>query len=358
MKKDYKKLYKDLVKEYDKLYKSLDAKTLKPANGKLREYQLKTLEFCKKIIEQIDKLNLKYFPIGGTLIGAIRHSGFVPWDDDFDIGMMREDYESFLEFCANNYIEIAPKYLYFSSNNRFKIWNKFLKKYPKQFIFSRTPHHTQIIFGTNIFDCVNIDIFPHDRYSENYSGQQYKNYIDYINKKKYMLDNYQKIIDFFDNERRTNQYFDKNGKKIYYGLDNIDNYLLQFKGFFSEDMIFPLKKVKFEDIEITIQNNALEYAEKQYANCLKMPYDILISPHLDNKFLNESLCKNKIFDLKLQEILLKFAYRKNTQSDLCKDIAINEIRAFFKKKLSQEKKYQKLYESLYEKFKFLESIKP
>lgn len=357
MKNNYKELYKKLVKEYDEFYKTIDAKTLKPSTGMLRKYQLKTLEFCKKIIEQVDKLNIKYFPIGGTLIGSIRHNGFVPWDDDFDIGMMRDDFERFLKFCEINYIQIPAKYLYFSSDNRFKIWDKFLRKYPKQFIFSRTPHHVQIIFGTSIFDCVNIDIFPHDRYSESYTGEEYRKYIDFINKKKHMLDNYQKIIDFFDNQRLTSPFFDKNGKKIYYGLDNIDNYLLRFEGFFNEEMIFPLKKIKFEDTEITIQNNGLEYAQRQYKNFLNMPNDIIISPHLNNKMLNKNLRKKRTFDFKLREILLKFAYRKKVESDLCKDIAINEVIRFFRKKITGREKYKKLYLTLKQKFEFLKSIK-
>ncbi len=53
-------------------------------------------EMLKAFVEVCSKLNLKYYLAYGTLIGAIRHKGFIPWDDDIDIVMPREDYEKFL----------------------------------------------------------------------------------------------------------------------------------------------------------------------------------------------------------------------------------------------------------------------
>ena len=66
---------------------------------KLRRLQLVELELLKKFQETAEKHNIKYFALGGTLLGAVRHKGFIPWDDDIDIGIPREDYERFIRIC-------------------------------------------------------------------------------------------------------------------------------------------------------------------------------------------------------------------------------------------------------------------
>ena len=65
----------------------------------LRDLQLKELSILKETIRIIEAHNLSYFALGGTLLGAIRHKGFIPWDDDVDICMSRPDYELFLEYA-------------------------------------------------------------------------------------------------------------------------------------------------------------------------------------------------------------------------------------------------------------------
>jgi lipopolysaccharide cholinephosphotransferase len=61
---------------------------------KLHNCQLVIAREIKRIC---DENNIKYFIIAGTLLGAVRHGGFIPWDDDMDVGMLREDYEKFLK---------------------------------------------------------------------------------------------------------------------------------------------------------------------------------------------------------------------------------------------------------------------
>lgn len=74
----------------------------------LRESQLATLEIVKKIDSICKKEGIKYWVNYGSLIGAIRHKGFIPWDDDFDIGMSRPDYTKFLQYCYSHKQELYP----------------------------------------------------------------------------------------------------------------------------------------------------------------------------------------------------------------------------------------------------------
>ena len=74
----------------------------------IKEIHNATLEIVKKIAEICDEININYYVIFGSLIGAIRHKGFIPWDDDFDIAMLRPDYDKFLEYCEKNGTSLYP----------------------------------------------------------------------------------------------------------------------------------------------------------------------------------------------------------------------------------------------------------
>lgn len=107
----------------------------------------------KNILPIIRKYNFEYYMLGGTLLGAIRHKGFIPWDDDIDIGMPRPDYEKFIQIIP----EELPEYLKLNT-----YWDKSSHHY----FFSRivdTRHEIKRT-GSEVerIEDVWIDIFPLD----------------------------------------------------------------------------------------------------------------------------------------------------------------------------------------------------
>ena len=63
----------------------------------LREIQLEELDILLKVRDFFEVHGIRYFLCGGTLLGAARHKGFIPWDDDIDIFVPREDFEKLRE---------------------------------------------------------------------------------------------------------------------------------------------------------------------------------------------------------------------------------------------------------------------
>lgn len=72
---------------------------LPPATGNLRALQLSMLNILKAIDKLCTENNIRYWIDFGTLLGAVRHGGFIPWDDDMDISVHSDDYDRFLQLC-------------------------------------------------------------------------------------------------------------------------------------------------------------------------------------------------------------------------------------------------------------------
>ena len=67
----------------------------------IKEIQQKQLDMLKLVIDMFEEKGLRYYLCGGTLLGAVRHKGFIPWDDDIDILIPRPDYDAFVELAKN-----------------------------------------------------------------------------------------------------------------------------------------------------------------------------------------------------------------------------------------------------------------
>ena len=75
------------------------------ANYDIRPLQLRILKNLLAVDKVCKEHNLRYYIMAGTMLGAVRHKGFIPWDDDLDIGMPRADYDLLIQrypkhFCS------------------------------------------------------------------------------------------------------------------------------------------------------------------------------------------------------------------------------------------------------------------
>ena len=77
-------------------------------NSSMQRLQAVNLEMIKLFIDICRRHDLTYFALGGTLLGAVRHQGFIPWDDDVDMGMPRPDYEKFLKIAKEELPQAEP----------------------------------------------------------------------------------------------------------------------------------------------------------------------------------------------------------------------------------------------------------
>ncbi len=120
---------------------------------KLREAQLYELELLKKIKNICESEGIKYFLLGGTALGAVRHKGFIPWDDDIDVGLMRADYEKFI-ITAPKYLDPGEEILHYSIDRKYHDYSAKLVNTKVSFATKRDND----IVRQNIW----VDIFPID----------------------------------------------------------------------------------------------------------------------------------------------------------------------------------------------------
>ena len=212
-----------------------------------------------KIIDYLcDRHNIQYFLVGGSLLGAVRHKGFIPWDDDLDIGMTRENYDKFVQGAAAE----LPSDIFFQTSQtdpaypacdyvEARLRDKY-SSYASENNWSVTYHlglHVDIFVYDRAFLPLNLSIITQN-----------------VLLKKILK----------NNTKRANV-LRMISKKFPFRLVYASSYLQNFgmwkfgANYIKEDEISALTKVPFEDMKAYIPAGWNRCLKRQYGNYMQLP---------------------------------------------------------------------------------------
>lgn len=269
-----------LMAQLKYIQRHVDITTLKPATGELRKRQLKVLERAKDFFSFIEELHVKPFLTFGNLIGAIRHQGFIPWDDDMDFGLIREEYERLLGFarekCAvltyeqkkNVWVDLSGNVI---ENDRLN------KIYPDKYIFNLYPDLIQVIKNAGDNRYWIMDLWAYDFYEPQYDIEEHKRWIEQINKRVQELDSSREQMVFVRNARKNNPMISREMTEHFFpGIDNYRGYPgeKEITDWIPTKDIFPLQKVKYENTEFWAPRNMEVLLRFEYVDFMKFPDNV------------------------------------------------------------------------------------
>lgn len=258
------------------------------SNEELKKIQEIELKCLKEIIHICEEENIEYFLIGGSTLGAVRHKGFIPWDDDIDIGMTRDNYEKFLKVAPNKLSEI------------YYLQTPYGKEKNNPYFYSKVR-----INGTQFVEYCNrkvnmhhgcyVDVFPFDEVPDNEEDNinQFNDIQKLIRKfnlkqtpdisaePKKMRDcikslirriihflfkfiSYDKLVDDLQN---TFTKYNGTNQEAYACL----NFPERKKEYVKKEDLYPLLECEFEGIRIKIPHNYDTYLKTHYGNYMELP---------------------------------------------------------------------------------------
>jgi len=273
----------------DFLVKSTDFKF----NGLIRDMQLLLCEMLIFFDNVCRKHDLDYMLCYGTLLGAVRHGGFIPWDDDVDLIMMRKDYSKLIKVLPDE----INKYPFLKDNFGLTLLKKFNENYFKDMNDIYTSQYVDFFYSHDLdykgpflqMACLNpfakIDVFPFDFIKGDFIKQYNKKYLS----QKYLFAKAYKKPDFvYETEfkSRSEKLGVSNEETDYIG-EGIDASRWEDFGVMKKELLFPVKEITYEGHSFKCPNNTHEMLKLCYGESyMELPSNIEIPGFVEyNKLL-------------------------------------------------------------------------
>ena len=256
-------------------------------SAQLKLLQEIELENLRMLMEICEKNHLRYYLIGGSLLGAMRHKGFIPWDDDIDVGLPRPDYNRFVQI-AKGYLPAHMDVKTMTSDPNYKCYFTRLINNKKKIYWD----HGQYTAVIGVW----MDVFPLDGLPENpllrklqvfrvkLNKALYKfTQIDYVSTNRTNRPISERVLIRFAQLTRIGKLMnaDKRLKKLDRALQRYDYdtsaYAWNFSGCYGKREIVPhiqlggSRTAEFEGLQVSIPEAAEDYLTSIYGDYMKLP---------------------------------------------------------------------------------------
>ncbi len=268
-----------LQRQVDYFKAHVDIRHMKPAKGKLRARQLELVQTSTEFFEKINFLQIRPILYAGNLLGYVRNNGFIPWDDDMDFALIRDEYEKLKDYCR---MHICDEYEFCDkeTSKRKKVIAPGLENY----YWCERYHFLGIAKVLSDGRAIGMDFFSLDYYADDCEFNQLKEYAAQYREELSALESLAEKIEYTKKAMLENkQNAVKQSNHIFWGLDNMEFTQFHYprEQFIPANVIFPLQKALFEGQYFWISNDAEELAKYEFGDIWKFPNDVGIQRHCE-----------------------------------------------------------------------------